>query len=251
MRIQILSDLHLSRGELDIPRTDASIVVLAGDLARPAQAISWARRLGRKALYVPGNHEFFGSSLGETRRELARLAAGSDVTVLDDRAVVVDGVRFLGSTLWSDFLLDGAGARPAAMEASQRFARDFSVIRSDDGRPFTPEASAACFARHAAWLASRLDEPHDGPTVVVTHHAPSRGSVHPRFAGSPVNPCFVSDLEHLMGGDRVALWIHGHTHDSFDYEVAGTRVVSNPRGYAKDGRNENPAFDPALVVEVR
>ena len=205
---------------------------------------------------TPSQARRFGDLVAESlaMREIfavLELAAGSDVTVLDDRAVVVDGVRFLGSTLWSDFLLDGAGARPAAMEASQRFARDFSVIRSDDGRPFTPEASAACFARHAAWLALRLDEPHDGPTVVVTHHAPSRGSVHPRFAGSPVNPCFVSDLEHLMGGDRVALWIHGHTHDSFDYEVAGTRVVSNPRGYAKDGRNENPAFDPALVVEVR
>ena len=56
--------------------------------------------------------------------------------------------------------------------------------------------------------------------------------------------------QHLLGGERVALWVHGHTHDSFDYEVAGTRVLCNPRGYARDGVNENAAFDPALVVSI-
>ncbi len=251
MRFQILSDLHLSRGVPDIPRTDADLVVLAGDIARPAEALVFAQSLDKPVLYVPGNHEFYGASIGETRRELARLATGTNVTILDDTAITLDGVRFLGSTLWADFLLDGGGeARTRAMEVSKRFARDFSVIRDDGGATFTPEASAARFAAHAAWLRARLDEAHEGPTVVVTHHAPARGSVHPRFAGSPVNPCFVSDLAHLMGAERVRLWIHGHTHDSFDYDVAGTRVLCNPRGYAKDGVDENPRFDPALVVEV-
>jgi predicted phosphodiesterase len=251
MRIQILSDLHLSRGEPDIPRTDAALVVLAGDIARPREAIAWAARLGKPALYVPGNHEFYGSSIGATLRELAEASAGTNVTVLDDAVATVEGVRFLGSTLWTDFRLDGGGeARTRAMEFSQRFVRDFSRIRDDDGAPFTPEASAARFARHAAWLDARLREPHDGPTVVITHHAPARESVHARFADSPVNPCFVSDAAHLMGAARVRLWIHGHTHDSFDYRVAGTRVICNPRGYAKDGVDENASFDPALVVDV-
>jgi len=251
MRLQILSDLHLSRGVPDIPRTDADLVVLAGDIARPAEALAFAQGLDKPALFVPGNHEFYGASIGETRRELARLATGTNVTILDDTAITLDGVRFLGSTLWTDFLLDGGGeARTHAMEVSKRLVRDFSVIRDDGGATFTPEASAARFAVHAAWLRARLGEVHDGTTVVITHHAPARGSVHPRFAGSPVNPCFVSDLAELMGGERVRLWIHGHTHDSFDYDVAGTRVLCNPRGYAKDGVDENPRFDPALVVEV-
>jgi hypothetical protein len=86
--------------------------------------------------------------------------------------------------------------------------------------------------------------------VVVTHHAPSRQSIHPRFAGSPLNACFVSDAERLMGVERVVLWIHGHTHDSFDYTVGGTRVLCNPRGYAKNGVNENAAFEAGLVVQV-
>ena len=127
--------------------------------------------------------------------------------------------------------------------------RDFSVVRMGEAR-FTPDASAALFAEHAAWLEARLAEPHAGATVVITHHAPSPASIHPRFADSPLNACFVSNAGHLADGRRVRLWIHGHTHDSFDYEVNGTRVLCNPRGYAKDGVNENAAFDPQLVVEV-
>jgi Icc-related predicted phosphoesterase len=126
--------------------------------------------------------------------------------------------------------------------------RDFSRVRIGQA-PFTPEASAALFARDAAWLERKLAEPHAGPTVVVTHHAPSRRSVHPRFDGSPLNACFVSDLEHLLDG-RACLWIHGHTHDSFDYVVGGTRVVCNPRGYAKNGVDENPRFDADFCVNI-
>ena len=74
--------------------------------------------------------------------------------------------------------------------------------------------------------------------------------MHPRFAGSLLNACFVSDAEHLLGAGRTGLWVHGHTHDSFDYAVNGTRVICNPRGYARDGVNENPHFDPGLVIEV-
>ena len=116
--------------------------------------------------------------------------------------------------------------------------------------PFTPESSAALFARHAAWLERALDEPHAGPTVVITHHAPSRGSIHPRFADSLLNACFVSAAERLVDGRRASLWIHGHTHDSFDYRLNGTRVLCNPRGYAKNGVNENPLFDANLVAVV-
>ena len=74
--------------------------------------------------------------------------------------------------------------------------------------------------------------------------------MHPRFAGSPLNVNFVSDATWLLGGERTALWIHGHTHDSFDYDVQGTRVLCNPRGYAKDGVPENPLFDPGLIVDI-
>ena len=253
MRINVLSDLHLGLGSIERPRNDADVVVLAGDLARPREAAAWASGFGKPVLYVLGNHEFYGSSIDGTVNEFRRLVDGTHVRLLDDDQVVIGGVRFLGTTLWTDFKLLGEGPeQAAAIGMATRLLRDFSRVRTREAAAdvFSPRDSAALFERHAAWLDASLDEPHDGPTVVVTHHAPSRRSIHPRFADSLLNPCFVSDAERLMGAGRAQLWIHGHTHDSFDYLVNGTRVVCNPRGYAKDGVNENLSFDPNLIVEV-
>lgn len=251
MKLHILSDLHLSVSGLPHPRTEADVVVLAGDIARPREAVAWAQGFAQPVLYVPGNHEFYGGAIDATVEELKRLCAGTSVRLLDNEATVIDGVRFLGSTLWTDFKLLGDGAAQAeALTEAQRLIRDFSRIRDADGAPFSPHASAALFERNAAWLDARLNEPHVGPTVVITHHAPSARSIQPRFAGSPLNACFVSNAEWLAAGGRASLWIHGHTHDSFDYVLDGTRVVCNPRGYAKDGVNENACFDPVLLVEL-
>jgi predicted phosphodiesterase len=250
MKLNVLSDLHLSRGALPIPANDADVVVLAGDIARPREAVSWASGFAKPVLYVPGNHEFYGGSIAGTVAELKRLSAGTGIRVLDNDEALIDGVRFLGTTLWTDFMLLGEGEkRQAAMQEAQRFMRDFSSIRVGEVL-FTPEASAALFTQHAAWLESRLAERHCGSTVVITHHAPSPQSIHPRFAGSLLNACFVSDAERLIDGSRARLWIHGHTHDSFDYVVNGTRVLCNARGYAKNDVNENPFFDANLIAEV-
>lgn len=254
MRLHVISDLHLSVAPMEPPRTDADVVVLAGDLARPPAGAEWARRFSQPVLYVPGNHEFYGSSIEATRAELHRLCDGSNVHVLDGHAIELGGVRFIGTTLWTDFQIAGHGAAAdAAMAQAQGFMRDFKVVQiaGENGlRTLTPADTTEMFTQESRWLEERLAEPHAGPTVVITHHAPSPGSINPRFAGSPLNACFVSDLERLMGADRVPLWIHGHTHDSFDYTVNGTRVLCNARGYAKDGKNENPAFQPDLVIEV-
>ena len=253
MKLHILSDLHLSLGALEIPRNDADAVILAGDIARPKEAVYWASGFAKPVLYVPGNHEFYGGSIAGTVDELKRLCAGTNIRLLDNDEAVIAGVRFLGSTLWTDFMLFGEGERRAeAMRQAVKFTRDFSRIRAGESAQalFTPEDSAALFNIHAGWLERKLSEPHAGPTVVITHHAPSRNSIHPRFAGSLLNACFVSDAEHLLRPGRASLWVHGHTHDSFDYLLNGTRVVCNPRGYAKNGVNENPLFDPDFLVEI-
>ena len=140
-----------------------------------------------------------------------------------------------------------------AMAQAQQFMRDFSRIRAggeDGGALFTPQHAAELFDANARWLARELAQPFAGPTVVVTHHAPSPHSIHPRFAGSPINAAFVSDAQALVEGSGARLWVHGHTHDSFDYRLHSTRVLCNPRGYAKDGQVENARFNPHLVVEV-
>ena len=166
------------------------MVVLAGDIARPPEAIAWAQGFKKPVVLVPGNHEFYGSSLQETVQELRQLAQGTAVHVLDNDRLVLDGIRFLGSTLWTDFLAAGSGAaQQEAMLQSRQFNRDFSRIRAEpgtEGRLFTPQDCAALFACNAQWLRAQLALPFAGPTVVVTHHAPSLRSVPARFAGSPL-----------------------------------------------------------------
>lgn len=253
IRLSILSDLHLSRGGLPMPSAESDIVILAGDISRPKEAIAWASAFTQPVLYVAGNHEFYGSGLRETIAQLKHYAQGTQIHVLDNEEIVLHGIRFLGSTLWTDFNLDGAGqARELAIAQALKYNYDFSRIRSDvtPGSTLSPDELEAMFQLNRAWLQQSLATDFDGPTVVITHHAPSPKSIHPRFEDSPINTCFVSNSEDLMNVNRVVLWIHGHTHDSFDYHVNGTRVVCNPRGYAKDGRNENRHFDPDLVVTL-
>ena len=97
------------------------------------------------------------------------------------------------------------------------------------------------------WLRMKLSEPFDGPTVVITHHAPTLRSLQDNpHAGTDLDAAFANRWDDLMGRDNVALWVHGHSHTAVEYDVAGTRVVSNPRGYP----GEETGFCPDLVIEV-
>jgi predicted phosphodiesterase len=253
VKLHIVSDVHLSLEPLALPATNADAVIAAGDIARPEKAVAWLTALAKPVLYVPGNHEFYGGSIAGTRAELNRCCAGTNVRLLDNDEVLLNGVRFLGTTLWSDFMLFGKGEmRAHAIREAVAFMNDFRLIRygASPERVFTPADAATLFGVNARWLHGKLAEPYDGPTVVITHHAPSPKSIHPRFADSLINPCFTSDAERLVKGSRARLWVHGHMHDSFDYVLGETRVVCNPRGYARGGVNENASFNPSLVIAV-
>lgn len=253
MKIALLSDLHLSVQPMSLPTFDAEVVVIAGDLLRPAGSIAWAREFSQPTLFVAGNHEFYGSDLVTTYRELREHAKGTSVRVLEQDEWHHNGVRFLGCTLWSDYrFFDSAAQREAGLKQATELVRDFSRIRlaPDFDDRFTPAASQLLFDDSVAWFEGKFAQPHSGPTVVVTHYAPSPGSVHPRFAGSALNACFVSDLETHIHRWHPALWLHGHVHDSFDYRVGATRIVANPRGYARGGDVENNGFDASLVIEL-
>ena len=253
MKIALLSDLHLSMAPLPMPPTDADVVVLAGDLGRPDADIEWARQYTQPTLFVAGNHEYYGSDLVSTAAELRRLAAGSAVRVLERDEWQLRGVRFLGCTLWADHRLFATiEERDQGITQALAVVRDFDRIKVAPGFDdrFTPALSQLLCDASIAWLEQRFADAHAGPTVVVTHFAPARGSIAARFADSLLNGCFVSDLESHIRRWQPALWLHGHTHDSFDYRIGATRVVANPRGYVLKGRIENPRFDPALVLEV-
>jgi predicted phosphodiesterase len=244
MRILILSDLHLETRPIALPIIDADMVVLAGDIDNGVKGIEWAKQaFGVPVLYVAGNHEYYDDEFHGVQRSLREAASGSRVTVLDCEELVRDSIRFLGCSLWTDYSLVPPGARADTIELARRKNPDHQFISMGE-RKFSPEDAIDLCHRHRAWLTSRLAEPFKGRTVVITHFAPHPGSIAPQFSGHPANPGFIVDLDELMG--KADLWIHGHTHTAFDYQVKGTRILSNPRGY----EDENTGFRMDRIINI-
>ncbi|MCY4420290.1 MAG: metallophosphoesterase [Gammaproteobacteria bacterium] len=248
MNIHILNDLHIEFEDFKPPETSADVVVLAGDIGVGVQGLYWAQRLfpDKPVIYVLGNHEFYNNHTGLV--DDLKAEARDNIHVLNDDQVIIDGVRFLGSTLWTDFALMGEGSKFFAIQEAQRCMTDFTVIQCDN-RCFTPRDAIEMHRVSRDWLTSMLVQPFNGKTVVVTHHAPSSRSIAPRYAGGLLSSAFASNLESLMmGNHRADLWIHGHVHDSFDYEICATRVVCNPRGYAPSALNPDFVSDKVVVL---
>jgi len=246
MTLQVMSDLHLEHAPFYPEQSDADIVVLAGDIATGSDGVLWARDMFQcSVIYVCGNHEYHDPclSISEHMAAMKKAAEGSNVMLLDNDMIEIGGVRFLGSTLWTDLSDFGS---------TLYCDRDNIVVDHDaDNAPihFSVEHQQALFERNSDWLETELGKPFEGKTVVVTHHAPSLRSLHPQYAGNDWNPCFMSNLEDLMPG--VDLWLHGHTHSSFDHQIGTTRVVCNPRGYPSElGGWENREFNPSKVISI-
>ena len=250
MRLHILSDLHLEIAPYTPQQIACDAIILAGDIANSTNGIEWARRAwpSHQIIFVPGNHEYFKLDRAETLVKMRGAAQSLGIHLLDNNEVVIDGVRFLGATLWADFNLFGEGSRQAAMRAAQSFLPDFQSIE-ENGKIFTPARSAKLHEASVAWLSAKLKEYHAGKTVVVTHHLPAMQSVADRFKTSMLSASFASYRNELIG--HSAWWIHGHSHDSADYVLNGTRVVCNPKGYSRAGSSpENKEFDPKLVLQI-
>lgn len=250
MRLLVLSDLHNEFHTFVPPDLDdIDAVILAGDIDVGTRGVEWANQMFRcPVVMVLGNHEFYDGELGQVLED-CRAAAAPHVHLLERDEVTIGGIRFLGATLWTNFRLFGADKRVWAVLEAETSVTDYRVVRvADAGMDRPMKAADTIRLHHAArtWLSERLEEGTPERTVVVTHHAPHPGSLAAEFANDLCSAAYVSDLSDLMG--RAGLWVHGHTHRSFDYLVRGTRVLCNPRGYWEHALN--PEFNGQLVVEV-
>jgi predicted phosphodiesterase len=261
MRILILSDLHREHWKDRGPQPDLSIcqpdvVVLAGDIATGIKAVAWAAAAfpDIPVLYVNGNHEGYGDNLDRVLVKIAEACQGTNVHFLNCDAFYLDDVMFIGATLWSDFNLYGEEKRGYFMLQAQNAISDYrGAIRlaSKDYRKLTPQDTAGLHQRHKKFIERRLciDPPHYRKAVVISHMAPSRYSIAEQYEGDTLNPYYASNLDPLVC--MADLWIHGHTHTSFDYKIGTCRVVCNPCGYPhRDGTPENIAFNPNFIVEI-
>lgn len=252
MKLRVVSDLHLEFAPLDLPSIGEDVLILAGDvdLAHRAALAGAKWAADRRVVQIAGNHEFYAGAVWDhptTLSILAHVASGNErLSFLDNASVVIDGVRFIGSTLWTDFAVEPRLSPMRAMFFAQTGLNDYRKIYTAPKQRLTADDTLRWHQAAVAYLTEALAEPHDGPTVVVTHMAPSAQSIWSGYRDSELNPAYASALDALVEASGAVLWVHGHTHTSFDYRIGKTRVICNPRGYV----NENKMFDPDLIIEV-
>ena len=282
MKIQLLSDLHLEAHPHFVPEPapGADVLVLAGDigsyqeggqlgdedfgLARFSPLPQWGA-WPTPVLFVPGNHEYDAQDFDEAHQRLRRTCDKLGIAWLERETLVLDQVRFVGTTLWSDFdaladheqtdsLTRRLQLRDKAFRAANFYLRKTGGTRS--GEPFLAEPMRAQALACQEWLQAALSTPFAGTTVAVTHFAPSLRSADPRYGLVPGTAGFCNALDHLL--PHAQLWLHGHLHAPSDYTVSGTdpatqaawqcRVVANPLGYARKG--EQATFQSQLCLTV-
>ena len=247
MKIQYVSDLHLEHEDMAFRvNKEADVIVLAGDITNANHLDKFENVMksinGKKTFYVFGNHEHYGNWIENVPGIWERYIGTKypNLTILKDTQEEYNGHLFVGGILWSSF--DLYGTPKESMEHARMGISDFVAIRHGAGtlHPVTLIGwhNHTLSAIHKAVISAKL------PVVVVTHFLPSEKSVSPRWGKNPINPYFASNCEYYMDG--VKLWIHGHTHECFDYNIKDTRIVCNPRGYG----NENPKFSPYRIVEI-
>lgn len=256
--IAYFSDLHLESPkasfELD-PALKADLIILCGDIHTKARAAAWAKSLGKPCVLILGNHDHYDKTLGGAARKAKEDAFGSMVAVLDSDVLLLANLRILGATLWTDYKL--MGDAPHAMRSAEGNLRDPYASGMIDHRKIRTASFSKARASHFAsehakarrFLRDELDKPWDKPTLVMTHHAPSEKSLGglERIAEDPFDACYASNVEDLMGADKVQAWVHGHIHRSSRYFVDGTLVACNPRGYVGE---RSTGFNPLATILV-
>lgn len=257
MKIYLVSDIHVEyHKDYLLPNEPVDLVVLAGDIHSGENVLEVAARFQQAtqapAILVAGNHEFYKcdhqQQLDKLRHEASRL---EQVFFLENDSVVINDVRFLGCTLWTNFALYGDDHALISKEEVKKFIADFSLIRVGNER-FSPDHATVTFQNSLAWLEQQLSTEFEGKTVVVTHFSPHSAAIHPNFSAKndPLTPYFTSDCSQLMRNYRIDAWIYGHTHYSVDKIVEnGTRLVSNQRGYPNE-RWSYTRFKPRKILEI-
>lgn len=269
MKIQIVSDLHLEFGPIEIKNADADVLILSGDIVvaadigRPSAdniIVESERSLRVKnffemvsqefknVVYVMGNHEHYHGDISKSKKKITDMLNELGITnvhLIENDVVVIDDVFFVGGTLWTDCNKEC----PITMFDLKRYMNDYRVIQNGIFR-LLPEDTVNIHKNTKKIIQDVVQANYDKKIVVVGHHAPSKASTHPRYKRETVmNGAYSSDLsDFILDNPNIKLWTHGHTHESFDYMVGTTRIVCNPRGY--HGHETNPTFDINKVIEV-
>jgi len=257
MKLQIASDLHIefdayNANKFNLPKTDADVIILAGDIWNQRKSVDWAAKTAIKhekpVIMVLGNHDYWSTNpnLKPLTSVLAKIYRRAlhwqhkkvPIYLLENTSVNIDGTYFLGATLWTDY----DNGNPISMMVAQTSMNDFNLIGGISGK-LTAEH---LFNRHKhsiQWLEKYMDS----DSVVITHHSPSLQTAVGKDSGELMGS-YYSDLDYAIHKFKPKLWVYGHTHISQDMMIDKTRIVSNPRGYAPYDLNKE--FIPDKIVTI-
>jgi predicted phosphodiesterase len=256
VKIALASDLHVEFGDIDLVNTqEADLLILAGDICmlkdldkqseRGDTARNFFLRVSQawtRTLYVMGNHEHYSGDFAKGAERFRTFCKAHDitnVTLLDKESVVIDGYDFHGGTLWTDF----NDMDTHTMHNAATAMNDYHGVKNSHDTvswKFLPKHALRDHQKMRNYLQVVMDAyretgREDNRVVVITHHAPSKSSIHEKYAHDTLmNGNFYTDMdEFILANPQIQLWVHGHMHDPFDYGIGGTRVVCNPRGYVQ------------------
>jgi hypothetical protein len=265
MKVTVCSDLHLECNDSGhgVPSLgEGDVLILGGDIlcARHFKTNGTLHKVYKDflqrcvdnfdwVLYLKGNHEAY-SFHWESTHNVLKENLPEGIHLMDDSVVKIQDWNFLGCTLWTDFRNENA---LEMMEAS-RFLNDYRTIRiGSNYRKLRPEDTLEFHKKSKQFLLDTLPMFENQKVWVLTHHAPSYQSIHPKYRMETTNGSYASDLDDLiLSHPQIKYWSHGHTHSSFNYLIGECRVMCNPRGYW-NGYNTselNLDFDPNLQIEV-
>ena len=269
MKIQVLSDLHLevlSNRARKLSHSEnemATVLILAGDICElnytdllTAFLADVASRF-YQVIYVPGNHEYYHGALSDDVLGKKICDAWDNVHYLNCDTVTIDGINFIGATLWTNM----AGCNADYLNLISYNLNDYRLIALNDNmrnKAITANDTINLFHEAHSFFSAKMLEYAGHRNIIVSHHAPSRQSIHANYFNNPINPAFYSDIEADVLKWQPILWIHGHMHNSFDYMIGDTRVICNPRGYPNSqndqavgcGPFENYDFYENLTVDI-
>jgi predicted phosphodiesterase len=251
------------------PEDHDSALVLAGDLWEGLNILkkkygdgrTWIERVAARfkyVIFVLGNHDYWHGNLTRVPMKVRDLLSNLDlhnVFFLEKDAVVLDQVKFVGATLWTDVNKgDPITALSVGYErqANNGF-KDFQKIKvGPNFRRLHVNDLIGQHIQSKQFIFDNAFKDHPDQTlVVVTHMAPSYGSVAERYrteAKRHHNHMYFSELGSEIAYSEIDYWLHGHTHHVIDYKLGDTRVLCNPRGYV--GYGQNTSWDPCFRIGV-
>lgn len=257
--LQFASDIHLEmRKTIPIikPVKDKNVYLcLCGDIGNPylenyEKFLKIHSELFTHILIISGNHEYYSVrnivSIGETDAMIEKIVSKyKNITYLNKSGLIIDGVKFIGCTLWSDVSSIPDIAEKVMNDYKYIYVKknkknnkknknqDKSQNSSDEKYKRLLKASDVCEMNKECieWIKHEINKFKETDKykkiIILTHHAPSFSMLN---KSDVYSPCYATNYNDIMG-KPVSIWISGHSHHSNHIRINNTLCVSNCMGY--------------------